>query len=58
MIPHFQARHLQRHLTVTELSRFAGRHDKLTIEEKYKLIDEFVQRHTHGLIFGECYTVG
>ncbi len=44
---------MQRHLTLTELKRFAGKHARLSTEEKYKLVDELVQRHTHGLHFGE-----
>ena len=37
-----------------QLSRFAGRHKTLSTEERYKLVDELVQRYTNGLRFGKC----
>ena len=48
-----QAKQMQRHLCVLQMSQYLGLHSNLSMEETQTLAKELMQRHQHGLTFGK-----
>ncbi|KAI6653807.1 hypothetical protein LOD99_3310 [Oopsacas minuta] len=49
---HKQIKHLQRDINLLYITRYSGRHDQLSVEEKRDLISELMRKHYLGLPLG------